>query len=160
MKMYVHVRTPHSWAHVVSKDSSFYFGLLSRSLMVSYTIHLKALEFMTTVLVNNKVLYFCTLQTMDLPLDFPSHFSFLLTFLKTRMTMTKMEPSKTNGNGTTILSQHPYIPCHFANYAAYQTLYVHICQLTPAKWMHNYVNALTTANSAYKTTHTCHVCHA
>jgi len=39
-----------------------------------------------------------------------------------------MESSKTNqsdGNNITTLSHHPYILCHFANYAHHKTLYMH-----------------------------------
>ena len=43
------------------------------------------------------------------------------------------KPTKLDGNDTTILSHHPYILCHFANYAHHKTLYIHISLFTPTK---------------------------
>ena len=38
-----------------------------------------------------------------------------------------------DGNDTTIFLHHPYILCHFANYAHDKTLYMHIGLFTPTK---------------------------
>ena len=43
------------------------------------------------------------------------------------------KPAKQDGNNTTTLSHHPYILCHFANYAHYKTLYMHFGLFTPTK---------------------------
>ena len=38
----------------------------------------------------------------------------------------EQKPTKLDGNDTTTLPHHPYILCHFANYAPHKTLYMHI----------------------------------
>ena len=37
--------------------------------------------------------------------------------LKVHIGMEHQEPTKLDGNDTTTISHHPYILCHFANYA-------------------------------------------
>ena len=70
------VRTPHNWACLVSKGSSFYFCRKVWWLQ----FQLKAF----------KVLYFHTLQTMHLPLALPpSHLSFLQTAQQTKQVTKK-----------------------------------------------------------------------
>ena len=46
---------------------------------------------------------------------------------------TLKKPAKQDGNNTITLSHHPYILCHFANYAHHKTLNMHICLFTPTK---------------------------
>ena len=50
--------------------------------MVGFTILLESIYNNSLLFVNNKVVYIHTLQTMHLPLGFPSHLSSLLPFLK------------------------------------------------------------------------------
>ena len=52
--------------------------------------------------------------------------------------MEPSKPTKLDGNDTTILSHHPYILCHFANYAHHKTLHMHIGLFTSTKGMRNY----------------------
>ena len=40
--------------------------------------------------------------------------------------MDPSQPAKQDGNNIIALSQHPYILCHFANYAHHKILYTHI----------------------------------
>ena len=41
------------------------------------------------------------------------------------------KPTKLDGNDTTTISHHPYIVCHFANYAHQKTLYMHLAYSHP-----------------------------
>ena len=51
---------------------------------------------------------------------------FLSENMQAYVEMESSKLTKQDRNDTTILSYHPYILCHFANYAHYKTLYMHI----------------------------------
>ena len=89
--------------------------------------------------VNNKVLYFHTLQIMHLPLGLPSLLPFTKTNMKQQKQVTKkfseqkqpQKPTKLDWDDTTILLLHPYVLCHFVNCAPRKTLHVHITYSHP-----------------------------
>ena len=72
-----------------------------------------------------------------------------------------MEPSKTklDGNDTTTLLRHPYILCHFANYADHKILYMHLVYLPDC--MNKVVSITHVLHSLphKRTTHIYHVRH-
>ena len=170
--MHTYVRTQYNWACAISKGS-----LLQRSLMVSFNFNSKRLSL-------QQLFVLCEQQSSIL-LHFMNHASSLWppvpplnnnkkhsrnksqnSFMNESKPMdgTLKNQSEHNGSETTILSQHRYILCHFANYAHYKTLHMHISLFMPGKWMHNYTSArhsalLTPQHFVYQTAHICHVCH-
>ena len=121
------MRTPHNWAYVVSKCSSFYFS--NGSLMVGFAISLEIVWIYNTLFfVSNKVLYFLTLQTMHLRIGLPSHLSSPLPFLKNqpnKMGM-KLQYLDTIPTSCVVLYTH------------HKALHTHISLFTATKRMHNY----------------------
>ena len=117
--------------------------------------------------MNNKVLYFCTLQTLRLPLACPSLpplFSLYHAILKKGQQQEQSQKSfwtetspcgdgtlKNHKQGRMTLQYFHAIPTSCAILACnihHKTLYMHINLFTPTKWMRNYITkALRSAHS-------------
>ena len=129
--------------------------------------------------VNNKVLYFCTLQTMHLPLGFPFYLFSLIASQTTNKHTNKqtnkqkidrnkshkgflnenrcmyigMETSKTSWTRITPKYFHTIL-CHFGICAHHKTLYMHLASSHPLKEN----TALSNAHSTVLIPHI-HMCH-
>ena len=107
---YIYVRTPQNWACAVSKGSIFY--ICREFWWLGFIITLQSAW-------TYNCLFFAKKQVT------------IKRFLSQKKGMygwNPQKPTKKDGNdiGITILSHHPYILCHFANYAHHKTLYMHI----------------------------------